>query len=477
MAPPPAGAGCTGDGDDAPTLEQVLEEKVSAQRALVKRLRGTYGDAVIGTCSVNQAYGGMRGATVMTYETSDVDPYNGVRIRDRPLVDVYRILPRPPGAQHPYAEGMLWLLLTGDIPRASQVAALRERLAARSAVPDGVFRVLDAFPKEAHPMTQLSAALLAMQPQSEQAMSYASGAAMVAARDDALWRRCLTDVLTVIAQQTVVAAYIYRKRKGTLEKTDGGSCGRDLRLDAYMPRLDLAASFARMMGFDDVVTDDLFRMHLCTHMDHGGGSASCLGVRVVGSTLADAFRAWSSAVNGLAGPRHGLANEEVMRFLFRLRDFLDARPASPALLHEFCQSTLRAGAVIPGYGHTTLLATDPRFHMQRAFAKKHMADDELCALVSALFGVVPDILKEQGKIRSPWPNVDAHSGVLLYNRGLTDIQFHTIMFATSRVMGPLANLVWDRALNLAIVRPMSVTTRWVKAHLEGDDDYISPGLP
>lgn len=464
-------------------LDKLLEYKVLSQRAIVKRLRRDHGSETLGTCTVNQAYGGMRFATNMTYETSDVNPYTGVRIRDIPLVDVHKRLPCPPRQHHPYTEAMLWLLLTSDVPSLAQVESLRVTLLnlMKNIRPEA-FRVVDAMAADTHPMTMLSCGLLALQNGSSQLRATQN---KDVPRGD-LWRCTLHDVLSVIAHQIVLAAYIYRTRCSshdvdgdtvaatTVKVTPGWEPQNDL-----VDNLDIAANYAVMMGFpvDDTVTHDLFRLHLTTHMDHGGGSASCLGVRVVGSTLSDAYRAWSAGINGLAGPLHGLANEDVMGFLAELQSFLDHRDATPALLKEFVWKTLDAGKVIPGYGHTTLLFTDPRFFMQREFARRHMPDDTLCNLVQQLYLVVPDILKAHGKVRNPHPNVDAHSGALLYNRGITSVKFHTVMFATSRVMGPLSNLVWDRALCLPIVRPMSVTTNFIKAKFENDPDYIPPGLP
>lgn len=69
--------------------------------------------------------------------------------------------------------------------------------------------------------------------------------------------------------------------------------------------------------------------------------------------------------------------------------------------------------VVPGYGHAVLRKTDPRYVAQREFALKHLPQDPLFKLVSSLYKVVPPILLELGKVKNPWPNVDAHSGVLL----------------------------------------------------------------
>lgn len=457
------------------SLEQVLEAKIAHKREVVTRLKADHGDEIIGRCTVKQAYGGMRGVLCSTYETSDVDPFNGVRIRDIPIVDVHKILPVLPNCDHPSVEALLWLLLTGDVPTPSQVDSLRDDLIERRHVPEAAFRALDALPHDLHPMVQLSIGILTLQSQGTMSTAYERGVPK-----DALWRECLNDVLTLIAQQPVIAAYIYRRtyrKQSSLPPTPD-----DLLQD--FGNVDIAARLSRMMGFSDPVTEDLFRLHLTTHMDHGGGSASCFGVRITGSTLADAFQAWSSGVNGLAGPLHGRANEEVLDWLHQLQSFLRAQAPEDVLwedqnkahelITDFCWSTLNARRVIPGYGHTTLLATDPRFWMQQQFAQKHMPKDPFCKLVSAVYQVAPNVLKQHGKARNPWPNVDAHSGVLLRNRGLTEVSFHAVMFALSRVLGPCSNLVWDRALNLSIVRPMTVTTNWIDAKVNGNESYAPP---
>ena len=77
--------------------------------------------------------------------------------------------------------------------------------------------------------------------------------------------------------------------------------------------------------------------------------------------------------------------------------------------------------VVPGYGHAVLRKTDPRYMAFREFAQKHLPDDPLFKLVSQLYNVVPDVLRAHGKATSPWPNVDAHSGVLLQVRCISKL--------------------------------------------------------
>lgn len=438
-------------------LKEAFAAKLPGAIAEVKAVRAAHGDKQLGSCTVTQAYGGMRGVKAMTYETSLLDHEDGILYRGYTLPECQEKLPRAKGGMEPLPEGLLWLLLTGDMPTNAQIDALRADLAARARIPQFVLDIIDAFPVDMHPMSQFSAAILAMQQQSVMAEEYAKGTPK-----SLYWEHCLEDMLTVIAQLPEVAARIYmRSFKG----------GNYIKSDAE--NLDMGANYARMMGFDDPDFDDLMRLYLTIHADHEGGNVSAHAIRLVGSALSDPFLSLSAGMNGLAGPLHGLANQEVLRWIMDLKAKLGDRPASKENLAALCWDTLNAGKVIPGYGHAVLRQTDPRYVCQREFALKHLPDDEMFKMVSTLYEVVPAVLTEQGKVRNPWPNVDAHSGILLRYYGLTEESYYTVLFGVSRAIGPLASLVWDRALGLSIERPKSVTTGWVKNHFESKEKTVT----
>ncbi len=135
---------------------------------------------------------------------------------------------------------------------------------------------------------------------------------------------------------------------------------------------------------------------------------------------------------------------------------------TPEQLKQFLWDTLNAGQVIPGYGHAVLRKTDPRFTAQNEFARKHLPDDPLFRLVNLIYEVAPGVLTEHGKTKNPWPNVDAHSGVIQVHYGITEEEFYTVLFGVGRALGVLANLVWDRGLGYPIERPKSVTTEMLE---------------
>ena len=173
------------------------------------------------------------------------------------------------------------------------------------------------------------------------------------------------------------------------------------------------------------------------------------------------FVADPAAMDGLAGPLHGLANQEVLRWIMDVMKDLGGVP-SKEQLHKYLWDTLKSGKVIPGYGHAVLRKTDPRYVAQREFALKHLPNYDMFRVVSDIYEVAPGILIEQGKAKNPWPNVDAHSGVLLYYYGITEYDIYTVFFGVSRAMGILAQLIWSRALGLAIERPKSVLIEWLE---------------
>jgi citrate synthase len=221
-----------------------------------------------------------------------------------------------------------------------------------------------------------------------------------------------------------------------------------------------------MIGIENEEFKELMRLYLVLHSDHEGGNVSAHTTHLVGSALSDAYYSLSAGMNGLAGPLHGLANQEVLRWVMSVMDKLGGVPTKEQL-KDFCWETLNSGQVIPGYGHAVLRQTDPRYVAQREFALKHLPDNEIFQVVSALYEVVPPILEEQGKAKNPWPNVDAHSGVLLLHYGVTEYDFYTVFFGASRAIGVLSSLIWDRALGLAIERPKSVTSDWIAEQVKG----------
>jgi citrate synthase len=353
------------------------------------------------------------------------------------------------GAGEPLLESILWLLLTAEVPTKEQVDTLTADLYERSQLPPHVLPLLKSLPKDMHPMTQLSIGLNACQTESHFAKAYAQG---VAKTNYHLY--ALDDILGVIAKLPEIAAAIYRNVyfDGVIQKDTS---------------LDYSGNFCRMLGYNNPSFDELMRLYLCIHTDHEGGNASAHTTHLVGSTLSDPYLSYAGGLNALAGPLHGLANQEVLKWIQELSAKFEAegKPINAETITEFAWETLNAKKVIPGYGHAVLRKTDPRFTAQQDFYAKYIKPnglDEVCELVQMVYEVAPDILGATGKIKNPWPNVDAHSGALLMHYGMVEFDFYTVLFGVSRSLGVLASLIWDRALGHPIERPGSITTEGIK---------------
>jgi citrate synthase len=434
-------------------LKQLFYEKTQAQAREVKELLKEHGDKKVDDVTLEQVYGGMRDITCMLWETSLLDPEEGIRFRGYSIAELREKLPTAPNGREPLPEGLFWLMLVGEIPTREQVKWLTENWVRRANVPEHVFRAIDALPIDAHPMTQLSVGVLAMQNTSVFAQRYTTGM-----NKTEYWDATYEDTMNLIARLPRVAAYIFRRvyHKGEQVLPDIS--------------LDWAGNFAHMLGFNDEGFKEYMRLFQTIHADHEGGNASAHATHLVGSTLSDPYFSFSAAMNALAGPLHGLANQEVIRWILKMVDTLGTSKPSREQIAEYVKSTLASGRVIPGYGHAVLRKPDPRFEAQRSFAEANAPDSDLVQIVWKIFDVVPPILNGLGKVKNPWPNVDAHSGSLLVHFGLKEYNYYTVLFGVSRALGVLAALCWARALSLPLERPKSVTTEWVKSYLAQENN-------
>jgi citrate synthase len=434
-------------------IKDRFKEKGDALAAEIKDLLKEHGTKKIGEVQLSQIYQGMRGMTGLVSETSLLDAQEGIRFRGYSIPELREKLPKADGGSEPLPEGLFYLMLIGELPSESDVEHLTGVWQRRSHVPNHVFATIEALPVTAHPMTQFVTGVMALQTESQFAKRYAAG---MSKKD--YWDAVFDDTMDLIARLPRIAAYIYRRKyKG----------GDHIQPDGL---LDWAGNFAHMMGYSDESFKELMRLYMVIHADHEGGNVSAHTTHLVGSALSDPYLSYAAGMNGLAGPLHGLANQEVIKWIFEMREELGTETPSKEQIVEYVKKTLAAGKVVPGYGHAVLRKTDPRFTAQMEFGKKHMPDDPLVQTVWNIYEAVPPILQSLGKIKNPWPNVDAHSGALLVHYGMVEYEFYTVLFAVSRALGVLASLCWDRVLGFALERPKSVTTELVKKWLKGEDE-------
>lgn len=434
-------------------LKERFKAKADIAAVEIKELLKEHGTKKIGEVQLSQVYQGMRGITGLVSETSLLDSQEGIRFRGYSIPELQEKLPKAKGGSEPLPEGLFYLMLIGELPTEEDVAHISSIWQRRSHVPNHVFDAIDALPVTAHPMTMFVTGIMALQTESNFAKRYAEG---INKKD--YWEPVFDDAMDLIARLPRVAAYIYRRKY----KNDQHIHPNGL--------LDWAGNLAHMLGFEDESFKELMRLYMTIHADHEGGNVSAHATHLVGSALSDPYLSLAAGMNGLAGPLHGLANQEVVKWIFEMREQLKTETPSRAQIGEYVKKTLSEGKVVPGYGHAVLRKTDPRFTAQMEFGKKHMPDDPLVQTVWNIYDEVPPILQSLGKIKNPWPNVDAHSGALLVHYGLVEYEFYTVLFGVSRALGVLASLIWDRALAFPIERPKSVTTALVKKWLNGEDE-------
>ncbi len=421
-------------------LKEKLGKKIEEWRPRTTKLLKDHGDVKVGEVTIAQVIGGARGIKSLTTDISYLDPFEGIRFRGFTIPEVMEKLPKVPGSEMPYVEGFFYLLLTGDVPTEKDAKEVAEEFKKRAEVPEYVFNVLRQLPPDSHPMAMFSTAIIAMQRESVFVKEYNAGLNKME-----YWAATYEDGLNLLAKLPAIAAFIYRLKykNGDIIKSD--------------PNMDMGGNFAHMMGIKKPY-DDVSRMYFVLHSDHESGNVSAHAGHLVASALSDIYYSISGMINGLAGPLHGLANEEVLRWTQGVYEKMGGKIPTEEEMKKFVWDTLKGGQVIPGFGHAVLRKTDPRYMAQREFCLKHLPDDPLFKYVDLIFKVTPPILLEQGKAKNPWPNVDAQSGVIQWYYGLTEYEFYTVLFGIGRALGVVANIIWDRALGYPIERPKSITT-------------------
>jgi citrate synthase len=363
-----------------------------------------------------------------------------------PIPEMLKKLPKARGGKMPLVGGLYYLLMVGEVPTKEQAMEVEAEWAYRAEIPDYVYKMLKAMPRDTHPMILFSQAVMAMARDSIFSKKYHDSL-----KKDEYWEPALEDSMNLTAKLPAIAAFIYRDKY----------FGEKSR-PKYNPRQDYGMNFARMMKVSDKKGyAELARLYFILHSDHESGNVSAHATHLVGSSLSDIYFAFSAGLSGLAGPLHGLANQECLGWLLDVRKKFGGVPARDDL-YKFAWDTLNRGHVIPGYGHAVLRVPDPRFIAQLEFAKNRFPEDELVRLAEMVFDVVPQVLKEQGKAKNPAPNVDAISGTLQYYYGVREFDFYTVLFGVGRALGVTANYVWARALGQPIERPKSMTMKMLE---------------
>ncbi|CAL9728751.1 citrate synthase 3, mitochondrial [Monosporozyma unispora] len=460
------------------TLKDTLKDLVPKRRTEFLQLRKELANTHLpdNDLTVGSILGGMRGLQLMYWQSSTLDPNLGIKFHGYTIQDCQKLLPGPKNPNIFYPEAMFWLLLTGEIPNSKQVMGLTKQWneivisnsnLETSHLPAEVNKLMESLPSTMHPMTQFAIGVSSLSHFSKFRDHYSRGLN----NKLTMWEDTFDDVMTLLAFLPSLAGKIYARLHGSSTRHKGNN--KDTTsLGEFNSKADWAKNLTSMLGLlnkgnsknndEDII--DLIRLYTGLHVDHEGGNVSAHATHLVGSALSDPMLSYSSGLLGLAGPLHGLAAQDVVKFLLetqkQVKDSTDEKQ-----LEDYLWSILNNHRVIPGYGHAVLRREDPRFTAMVQFTKERQSqfkDDPNVNLMLLLSKVAPRVLAEYGKCKNPHPNVDSASGILFHHYGLNHLDFITVIFGCSRAMGPLAQLVWDRIYGLPIERPKSVDFNYLK---------------
>lgn len=425
-------------------LKTKLARMIPEKREEIRTFRKQCGAKVIEEITINMVYTGMREIKSLVTETSHLDPNKGITYRGYELSELEEIFRSSNQDSFTFMpEATFWLLLTGEMPTMDEARWLSNQLVKRSHLPDHVMEMIQAMPKNLHPMAQFSAAITALHSESIFTKSYHEGV-----KRSEYWMHIYEDALNLLGKVNTIAAYIYCNMMGLPIKSE------------LSPEDDWTGRFAQRIYEKNNDFINYLRLYFFSHADHEGGNVSAHTCHLVGSALSDPYLSFGAALNGLAGPLHGLANQETVDYVSRLM-FKYPNPTDEDI-ESYLGGTIRNGQVIPGCGHAVLRVTDPRYTLLTNFGKKYLPHDKRFNISMRIMEIAPRVLQEVGKASNPWPNVDGISGSILWHYGFTHTDFYTVLFGISRSLGTMASLIWDRALLIPLERPKSLTTPMFK---------------
>ncbi len=357
---------------------------------------------------------GLRGYPVGTCETSYVDPQEGVSYVGYPIAEL-AFLP---------AEDIIHLLFNKTLPTDAERQAVVDDIAERSEVSADAVAAISALPASGHPMDLFCAAIQIL--------------GMTGKTDD-----YYEDALNLVARIPTALAAIFRKRENWGDPIPS------------QPDRGYVSNFVHMLGMpggDEEKLTRLLSVYYNLHADHGGGNLSTFTGRAVASGLADMYRSMASGMNALAGPRHGMANQDAFKMV------QEVNSTDPEQAAETLRQRLADGGLIFGFGHAVLRQEDPRAKVQLAVGEELCPDDYWFNVVKAVRQAGIQVLGENPKVSNPYPNVDLISGSLVNALGFTDPDYYTTLFGWSRIAGIGAQIVDERlrarnGRGVAIYRP------------------------
>jgi len=331
-----------------------------------------------------------------------------------------------------------FLLINGELPTTKQLQTFTKKIMKNSAYHHDLTKFIQCFRHDAHPMAMMSTLIAAMSSFYPEANPAYVGAKIYNTRKERN-----KHIYRVLGCAPAIAAACYRHRIGK-------------PINAPNADLGYIENFLYMMDADP--SDNDFRPHpkivkaievlFILHAEHEL-NCSTAAIRHMTSSQADVYTSLAGAVTALYGPRHGGANEAVLRMLEQI--------GSVDKIPQFIQDVKDRKKVLMGFGHRVYKNFDPRAALVRKLA------DEVFSVVGRENLI--DIAMELERIalsdeyfikRKLYPNVDFYSGVIYKALGIPTEMF-TIMFTLPRLSGWLAH--WDEFVEdpeNKIVRPRQI---------------------
>ena len=347
---------------------------------------------------------GLRGFPVGYCTTSTVDPHKGLFYGKEPVSSVDNWEP----------ERVMFLLYSGHDGSPQELSAFKQELKKRAALSQETIRHIESLPRKGHPMALFSAALLI--------------AGMIEGKGD--YREDCLDLIAKIPELTATLINYHAGWGKTLPSRDLG----------YM---DNFSQMLNVPGGKDPKLHHVFKLFNVLHYDHGGGNLSTFVGKAVASGQEDMYGSIAAAMNALAGPLHGRANQECLHFVKEFLEKLGAEAAETDV-EALLRQKLANKELIFGFGHAVLRVEDPRATVQYELAKHYYPEDPLVKMALMLRRAGTQVLKENPKIANPYPNVDAISGTLLTVAGFPYPDYYTVLFGMSRTVGIAIQIVYER---------------------------------
>jgi len=349
---------------------------------------------------------GLRGVVAAQSAIGDVNGEQGILIYQG--YNIHDL------AEHSTFEEVVFLLWNGRLPKADELADLKERLRRNYEVPAEVVEMMKAFPKDADPMDVLRTAVSSLDFYDKNGHGTDREQAVKAA-------------VRITGQIGTIAAAWDRIRNGK---------------DVIAPdkNLSIAENFLYMLRGERADQDEehIFDVCLILHADHEL-NASTFTTRVVAGTLAGMYGAVTAGVAALAGPLHGGANTNVMKMLLEIGD--------PAKIDTWLDQALAEKRKIMGIGHAVYKTEDPRATWLRKFSKQ-MADKKG---EQKWFTMSQAIEKAMLDKKGMYPNVDFYSASTYYLMGIP-LDLYTPIFAVSRISGWTGHILEQYGHN-KLIRP------------------------